>query len=182
MSVYDFTVEDQNGNSVSLNQYRGKVLLVINSATGCGFTPQYKDLESLYEKYKNQGFEILDFPCDQFGHQAPGSDDEIHEFCVLKFGTDFPQFHKIEVNGDNADPLFTYLTSTLGFTGFGKTSGLKVLPMKAKYKMEDPNYETNPRIKWNFTKFLINRDGNPVQRFEPIEDVEYIEEAVKELL
>ena len=108
-NVYDFTVKDRKGNDISLSEYKGKVLLIVNTATGCGFTPQYEDLENFYKNYKDKGLEILDFPCNQFGQQAPGSDDEIHEFCTLKFGTEFPQFKKIEVNGENEEPLFTYL-------------------------------------------------------------------------
>ena len=122
-TVYDFTVKDRKGAEVSLSDYKGKVLLIVNTATGCGFTPHYEPLEAMYRDLKGRGFEILDFPCNQFADQAPGSDDEIHEFCTLKFGTEFPQFAKIDVNGEHADPLFAFLASEKPFTGFGK--GLK---------------------------------------------------------
>lgn len=142
MSIYDFKVKDQKGEDFSLSAYKGKVLLIVNTATKCGFTKQYTELEELYEKYADQGFEILDFPCNQFFKQAPGSDEEINSFCSLNFGTKFPRFKKIEVNGDNADPLFVYLCSQND---------------KGKVK----------KVKWNFTKFLIGRDGEFVERFEP---------------
>lgn len=157
MSVYDFTVKDQKGNPVSLKDYEGKVLLIVNTATGCGFTPQYEGLEKLYEKYKDKGFVILDFPCNQFFHQAPGSDEEINQFCSLRYNTQFPRFKKVDVKGDNAEPLFTYLCSQ---------------NEKGKYK----------KVKWNFTKFLVDRSGNVVARFEPTEKPEKFEEdIVKEL-
>lgn len=155
MSVYDFTVKGQKGNDVSLKEYEGKVLLIVNTATGCGFTPQYKGLEELYEKYRDQGFEILDFPCNQFFHQAPGSDEEINQFCSLRFNTQFPRFKKLEVNGNNADPLFKYLCTQNG-----------------KYK----------RVKWNFTKFLVDRQGNVIARFEPTDKPESFEPAIKDAL
>lgn len=142
MNIYDFTVKDQKGEDCSLSKYKGKVLLIVNTATKCGFTKQYSELEELYEKYADQGFEILDFPCNQFFHQAPGSDEEINSFCSLNFGTKFPRFKKLEVNGDNADPLFVYLCKQ---------------NEKGKVK----------KVKWNFTKFLIGKDGNFVERFEP---------------
>lgn len=157
MSVYDFTVEDQKGNNVSLKEYEGKVLLIVNTATGCGFTPQYKGLEELYEKYKEKGFEILDFPCNQFFRQAPGTDEEIHAFCTLKYNTQFPRFHKISVNGDEAIPLYVWLRS-----------------QNAKKK--------NKNIKWNFTKFLIGRDGEVIDRFEPMTKPEAIEQFIVEAL
>ena len=119
-TVYDFTVKDRKGNAVSLSDYQGKVLLIVNTATGCGFTPHYEPLEAMYKEMKEQGFEILDFPCNQFANQAPGDADEIHQLCTLKFGTEFPQFAKIDVNGETADPLFAYLASEKPFVGFGK--------------------------------------------------------------
>ncbi len=178
MSVYDYAVFDQAGNKISLDLYRGKLLLIVNTATVCGFTPQYTDLERIYNQYKDRGFEILDFPCNQFNGQAPGSDEEIHNFCTLQYGTTFPQFHKIDVNGENADPLYDYLTSTISFQGFGYTNSLKVLPMKVMYKKHDPNYEHNGKIKWNFTKYLIDRTGIPIRRFEPIEEITSVERAI----
>ncbi len=157
MSVYDYNVKDMQGNSVSLKTFEGKVLLIVNTATGCGFTPQYEGLENLYRSYKDQGFEILDFPCNQFGNQAPGTNDEIHQFCTLKYDVSFPQFSKIDVNGEHEDPLYTYLKSqkkgTLG-----------------------------SRIKWNFTKFLVDRNGNVVGRFAPTDTPEKLESKIKAVL
>jgi glutathione peroxidase len=142
MSIYNYSVKNQKGEDFSLSNYKGKVLLIVNTATKCGFTKQYGELEALYEKYNEQGFEILDFPCNQFFHQAPGNDEEINTFCSLNFGTKFPRFKKIEVNGENADPLFVYLCK------------------------QNPEGKLK-KVKWNFTKFLIGRDGEFVERFEP---------------
>ena len=144
MSVYEFKVKNQKGEDVSLESFKGKVLLIVNTATKCGFTPQYEELEALYEKYHEQGFEVLDFPCNQFFHQAPGSDEEINQVCSLKFNTKFLRFKKVEVKGDKAEPLFIYLCSQ---------------NEKGKYK----------KIKWNFTKFLISKNGEVIGRFEPTE-------------
>lgn len=157
MKVYDFKVKNSDGQEVSLEKYQGKVLLIVNTATGCGFTPQYKGLESLYEEYRDQGFEILDFPCNQFGHQAPGSDSEINTFCTLKYDTKFPRFQKVKVNGKDASPLFTWLKKQKGGL-FGSA------------------------IKWNFTKFLVDRNGNVVARFAPVTLPEKIETQIKGLL
>ena len=157
MSVYDFNVKDRSMNEVSLSDYKGKVLLIVNTATGCGFTPQYKGLEELYKKYKDQGFEVLDFPCNQFLNQAPGSDEEIHSFCTLKYDTTFPRFHKIEVNGDNAEPLYAWLTK------------------------QNKNGKTQ-KIKWNFTKFLISRNGEVIDRFSPMTKPEKIDKFIKKAL
>ena len=157
MSVYDYTMKSAQGEEVSLAQYKGKVLLIVNTATGCGFTPQYEGLEKLYKAYADQGFVVLDFPCNQFGNQAPGSDSEIVSFCKLKYDVSFPQFSKIEVNGANAAPLYTYLKSQKG--------GL-----------------LTKDIKWNFTKFLIDREGHVVERYAPTVEPEKIEEAIKALL
>ena len=157
MSVYEYSVKDQSGNDVSLKQYKGKVLLIVNTATKCGFTPQYEGLEALYEKYADKGFVVLDFPCNQFFRQAPGSDEEINQFCSLRFNTKFPRFKKIEVNGDNADPLFVYLESQ---------------NPKGKVK----------KVKWNFTKFLVGRDGEFIARFEPTEKPESFEKEILKAL
>ncbi|MED9970026.1 MAG: glutathione peroxidase [Ruminococcus sp.] len=157
MTVYDFKMKDAKRNEVDLAEYRGKVLLIVNTATGCGFTPQYEGLQKLYDKYKEQGFEILDFPCNQFGNQAPGTEDEIVSFCQLRYHTTFKQFAKIEVNGENEAPLYTYLKKQKG----------GVLGSK---------------IKWNFTKFLIDRDGNVIDRFAPTVTPEKIDAKIKELL
>ena len=178
--VYDFTVKDRQGSDVSLSDYRGKVLLIVNTATGCGFTPHYEPLEAMYKEFKDRGFEILDFPCNQFANQAPGSDDEIHEFCSLKFGTDFPQFKKIDVNGETADPLFAFLASEKPFEGFGK--GLKMAALKKFADMNNKAFGDKAYIKWNFTKFLVDREGRVVARFEPTEDMKNVRRAVEEML
>ena len=157
MNLYDITVKDNHSEDVSLAQYKGKVLLIVNTATGCGFTPQYEGLEALYKKYQEQGFEILDFPCNQFAGQAPGTDEEIHQFCTLKYNTSFPRFKKINVNGKEESPLYTYL--------------------KAQQKGA-----LGSRIKWNFTKFLVDREGNVVARFAPTVKPEAIDEKIAELL
>lgn len=157
MSVYDFKVKAMNGDEVSLSAYKGKVLLIVNTATGCGFTPQYKGLQELYTKYKDKGFEILDFPCNQFLGQAPGTEEEIHKFCTGRFGITFPQFAKIEVNGKNEEPLFKYI----------KNEAKGVI---------------GSRIKWNFTKFLIDKNGNVLKRFAPSDTPEKIDSYVAEQL
>jgi glutathione peroxidase len=180
-TIYDFSVKDRKGKDVSLKEYANEVLLIVNTATKCGFTPQYDELEKLYEKYHAQGFEILDFPCNQFGQQAPGTEEEIHEFCTLNYGTEFPQFKKIEVNGDNESPLFTYLKAQQGFKGFDLENKIGAL-LDEMLSNADPDYASNPDIKWNFTKFLIDRKGNVVERFEPTTDCKVIEGAIKQLL
>ena len=179
MSIYDYTVKDRNGNDVSMSSFKGKVMLIVNTATGCGFTPQYEGLETLYETYHDQGFEILDFPCNQFGNQAPGSDDEIHEFCTFKYKTQFDQFAKVDVNGENESELWKYLKSQQGFKGFDGLKGKVLIPVA---KAMDPDYKNNSNIKWNFTKFLVDREGNVVERFESTVTPEKIEAKIKELL
>ena len=174
--VYDFTVTDRQGAEVSLSEYQGKVLLIVNTATGCGFTPHYEPLEAMYRELKDQGFEILDFPCNQFANQAPGSDDEIHQFCTLKFGTEFPQFRKIDVNGDNADPLYAFLAAEKPFEGFGK--GLKSMGLNKFADLNNKQFGDKAYIKWNFTKFLIDREGRVVARFEPTVDMKEVRNAV----
>ncbi|MBR4120269.1 MAG: glutathione peroxidase [Spirochaetales bacterium] len=176
MSVYDFTVKDRKGNEVKLSEYAGKVLLIVNTATGCGFTPHYTPLEAMYKEFREKGFEILDFPCNQFANQAPGSEDEIHDFCTLKFGTEFPQFGKIDVNGENADPLFAYLATEKPFTGFGK--GLKNLALNKFSDINNRKFGEKAYIKWNFTKFLVDRQGNVIARFEPTTDMAEVRDAV----
>lgn len=157
MSIYDYKVKAMDGSEVSLSDYQGKVLLIVNTATGCGFTPQYDGLQDLYDKYKDQGFEILDFPCNQFLQQAPGSEEEIHSFCTGRYGITFPQFAKIEVNGKNEEPLYTFLKKEKG----GVCSS---------------------KIKWNFTKFLIGKDGTVKARFAPTKTPEKIDSLIaKEL-
>ena len=157
MSIYDYKVKDTNGEEISLSAYEGKVLLIVNTATGCGFTPQYEGLQDLYEKYGEQGLEILDFPCNQFGHQAPGSESEIMDFCQVNYGVTFKQFAKVEVNGTNEIPLYTYLKEQKGGV-MGK------------------------KIKWNFTKFLVDREGNVIGRFAPTVKPEELEDKIKEVL
>lgn len=157
MKIYDFTVLDIKKQSVKLDTYAGKVLLVVNTATGCGFTPQYEGLERLYQKYKDKGFVVLDFPCNQFANQAPGTEEAIASFCQLKYNVSFPQFAKIKVNGDDADPLYKYLKAQKG--------GI-----------------LSKAIKWNFTKFLIDRDGNVIERYAPMTKPEAIEGDILKLL
>ena len=180
-SIYDITVLDRKGNEVSLADYKGKVLLIVNTATRCGFTPQYEELEKIYGECREQGLEILDFPCNQFGQQAPGTEEEIHQFCQLNYGTEFPQFKKIEVNGENEHPLFTLLKQEKGFEGFDLNNKLGAL-LDDMLSKADPDYASKPDIKWNFTKFLIDREGNVVERYEPTTDCKVIEEAIKKLL
>lgn len=180
-NVYDFNVLDRKGNEVSLSEYKGKVLLIVNTATRCGFTPQYEELEALYKVYRDKGLEILDFPCNQFGQQAPGSEEEIHSFCQLNYGTEFPQFKKIEVNGENQSPLFAYLKAQKGFAGFDLNHKIGALLHDMMLKA-DPDYASKPDIKWNFTKFLINQQGEVVARYEPTHDIKLIEQDIVNLL
>ena len=153
--------------------------MVVNTATGCGFTPQYKDLQEIYDELKDKGFDILDFPCNQFADQAPGTDDEIHTFCTGRFGITFPQFAKIDVNGENADPLWKYITSNTKFEGFDGPAKLMLSPIVKKM---DKDYKNNGNIKWNFTKFLVDKEGNIVARFEPTKDMKEVREAIAALL
>ena len=179
-SVYDFEVKDADGKMVSLNAYKGKVLLIVNTATKCGFTPQYKALQALYEKYSDAGFVILDFPCNQFGAQAPGTIEEIHQFCTDHYSVTFPQFDKIEVNGKDASPLYQYLKRVQMYNGFDMTD-----PERQKIHdalINKSEIKSTLDIRWNFTKFLINRKGEVVKRFEPRDKMEDVEQAVKNLL
>lgn len=179
-SFYDYTVPMPKGGEKLMKDYEGKVVLVVNTATGCGFTPQYKDIEAMYEKYHDKGFEVLDIPCNQFAGQTPGDDEQIHEFCTLKYKTQFPQMKKSDINGENALPLYDYLKSQQGFKGFGK--GAKAGLMDIMLKKIDKDYKNNPDIKWNFTKFLVDRKGEVVARFEPTEDMKNIDEAIANIL
>ncbi len=180
MHFYDYSVTNTQNEEISMKQFEGKVVLVVNTATGCGFTPQYKDLEEMYEEFHDQGLEIVDVPCNQFAGQTPGTDEEIHEFCTLKYNTQFPQMKKSDVNGENELPLFTFLKSQKGFEGFG--FGPAALAMSAMLKKIDKDYKKNPAIKWNFTKFLIDRNGNVVARFEPTASMKDVKKAVAELI
>ena len=163
-TVYDYFVKDRKGAPVALKEYANEVLLIVNTATQCGFTPQYEALEKLYETYHSRGFEVLDFPCNQFGQQAPGTDESIHQFCKLNYNTEFPRFKKVKVNGDEAEshPLYPILDKMLSEA--------------------DPDYKAKSDIKWNFTKFLINKKGQVVARFEPTESMDHIAQEIEKLL
>ena len=179
MSIYEYKVKNRNGEDVSIADYKGKILIIVNTATGCGFTPQYEGLEKLYKEYNEKGLEILDFPCNQFGNQAPGSDEEIHQFCQLKYNTSFDQFAKIDVNGENEDPLYTYIKNEIKEDII---EGLKnKMAMKTIEKISS-TCKNNGDIKWNFTKFLVDRDGKVVARYSPTFKPDDMEEKIKELL
>ena len=179
MTIYDFKVKKRKEGTLDLGELRGKVLLIVNTATGCGFTPQYEGLEKLYEAYHDKGFEVLDFPCNQFRDQAPGSDDEIHEFCTLKYNTKFDQLKKVEVNGENAEPLFTFLKEQMPeeeTKGFGSKTAMKLVA-KLSESTKKPG-----DIRWNFTKFLVDREGKVVKRYAPTTKPEDIEKDIKDIL
>ena len=176
--IYDFKVKDDLGKDVSLADYKNKVLLIVNTATRCGFTPQYDELEALYEKYHAEGFEILDFPCNQFGGQAPGSIEEIHQFCTANFNIKFPQYDKIDVNGPNESPLFTYLKAQKGFGGFDLNDERGKF-MDEMLRKRDADYDKKSDIKWNFTKFLVSRDGRVVKRYEPTDKLTDIDTDIQ---
>jgi glutathione peroxidase len=179
-SIYDFKVKDMAGKEVSLSDYKGKVLLIVNTATKCGFTPQYEELQEMYDKYKDKGLVILDFPCNQFGEQAPGDIASIHEFCTSKYNTTFPQFDKVEVNGENESPLFKFLKAKQGFKGFGNGNQAKF--MDEMLKKKDPDYASKSDIKWNFTKFLVDSKGEVVARFEPTASMNFVSTVVSSKL
>ena len=179
-NIYKHRVLDADGQEVALKSYKGKVLLIINSATQCGFTPQYAALQALYEKYRDRGLEILDFPCNQFGGQAPGTNEEIHQFCTTTYNISFRQFDKIEVNGPNASPLFTFLKKQQGFKGFG--NGQKAQGMDRMLKNRDADYAQSSDIKWNFTKFVVDRKGRVIARFEPTQDISEVETVIQTLI
>ncbi len=176
--IYQFSVPARDGSPVSMRDFRGKVLLIVNTATGCGFTPQYEALEAMYRDLRDDGFEILDFPCDQFGHQAPGTNDTIHDFCTSRYEISFPQFARIDVNGRDALELFDYLKRQQGFRGFLMNSPESV-HMERRAREADPDYRNNSDIKWNFTKFLVNRIGQVIDRFEPDAGTDIIRQAVE---
>ena len=179
-SIYDYKVKNRKGEEISLSDYKGKVLLIVNTATGCGFTPQYEGIEKLYEELRDKGFEVLDFPCNQFGHQAPGDNNEIHEFCTAKYITQFDQLSKVEVNGDEANPLWVYLKSEIPEDPEPKGMKNKIA-MKAISKIPGVSKEKG-FIKWNFTKFVVDRDGNVVYRFGPTDEPKDFEDKIKELI
>ncbi|MCR4955365.1 MAG: glutathione peroxidase [Lachnospiraceae bacterium] len=180
VNIYSIKVPNMDGTITDLSAYKEKVLLVVNTATGCGFTPQYEALEKIYREYKEKGLRILDFPCDQFGSQAHDTISEIHSFCTARYDISFDQFAKIDVNGKNEIELYTYLKKKQGFHGFGDS--LDANYMRKKLAKEVPGYEETTDIKWNFTKFLINRQGEVIARFEPTEDMDLVEAAVKEAM
>ena len=179
MSIYDFELKNSEGEMVYLSQYRGQVLLIVNSAIKCGFTPQYNELTEIYNEFKDDGFTILDFPCNQFNKQAPGTGEEIAEVCRATFLVQYPIFEKIDVNGENEDPLYTYLKEEQPFVDITGDGARK---LKLVVKMTDRHYKDNNNIKWNFTKFLVDREGNVVRRFEPTESLDDVKGAIKELL
>ncbi len=179
-SIYDFKVLARDGAIAPMSDYRGKVLLIVNTATGCGFTPQYERLESIYRTYHKDGFEVLDFPCNQFDRQAPGNSNSIHKFCASRYDISFTQFRKCDVNGKNELELYTFLKRSQGFHGFEDNQDSTFL--KKKLELQAPDYEHTPDIKWNFTKFLVDREGKVVARFEPTDDMNKMERAIKDLL
>lgn len=179
MSIYNYSIIDRNGSEVSLKDYKGKTLIIVNTATGCGFTPQYEGLEKLYKEYHDKGLEVIDIPCNQFGSQAPGSDDEIHEFCTLKYNTSFDQFTKSDVNGENELPLYTYLKEQIKED---KIDGLKnKIAMKGIEKISKTTKKDGD-IKWNFTKFLVDKEGKVIERYSPTFKPEDIEEDIKKII
>ena len=174
MGFYDYKVADTKGGEKDLKDFEG------NTATGCGFTPQYKELEEMYEAFHDKGLEILDIPCNQFAGQTPGTDEEIHEFCTLNYNTQFPQMKKVDVNGETQIPLYRFLKEQQGFKGFGEGKMADLL--RDMLPKIDPDYEKNPEIKWNFTKFLVDRKGNVLARFEPTVDMAEVRKAVEAVL
>ena len=180
-NFFEFKAEDTRCEVHSMEEYRGKVVLVVNTATQCGFTPQYDDLQNLYEKYQEEGLEILDFPCNQFGNQAPGTNEEIVSFCDANFGVTFPHYAKIDVNGEKAHPLYRFLKQQKGFVGFDQENPLTPM-LESMLERTHPDYQSTSDIKWNFTKFLIDREGNVVERFEPTTDMYEVEQKIREVL
>ncbi|MBQ3941728.1 MAG: glutathione peroxidase [Bacteroidales bacterium] len=179
-TIYDFSAQTNGGEQLSFSQYKGKVLLIVNTASKCGFTPQYDGLEALYNKYASQGLVVVGFPCDQFGHQEPGTNEEIEAFCRLNHGVTFPLMAKSDVNGENANEVFKWLYSQKPFAGFGDSETGKF--MDAMLSQADPDYASNPDIKWNFTKFLVDRKGRVVARFEPVVAPELLAPEIEALL
>ena len=179
-TIYQFSAESNSGDQVNFADYKGKVLLVVNTASKCGFTPQYDGLEALYQKYKDQGLVVIGFPCDQFGHQEPGSNEEIEEFCRLNHGVTFPLMAKSDVNGENANEVFKWLYAEKPFAGWGESETGKF--MDGMLSRNDPDYASNPDIKWNFTKFLIDRNGKVVARFEPVVTPEELDGQIAAIL
>lgn len=181
MSVHQFEVEKVNGQKVSLKDYKDKVLLIVNTASKCKFTPQFDDLQKIYSEYQDKGLEILGFPCNQFGEQEPGTSEEATSFCQINYGVKFPIFAKIEVNGDNAHPLFQYLKNEAPFKGFDESNVQEKL-LKMMIIDRNPEWLVGNEIKWNFTKFLIDKDGNVLRRYEPTADMEQLSRDIEQLL
>ncbi|MDK2868651.1 MAG: glutathione peroxidase [Clostridiales bacterium] len=181
MSLYDLDATTIEGENITLSNYKGKVLIIVNTASKCGFTPQYEDLEKLYQKYQAQGLEILGFPSNQFAEQEPGTNDEVKSFCLLNYGVSFPLFAKTDVRGSQAHPVFKYLTAEKGFEGFGKFNPTGKM-LSAMLKLKYPEIMPGDGIKWNFTKFLIDREGNVIKRFEPTVSPLDMEDELKQLL
>ena len=179
-TIYSFKAPSNTGEEVNFADYKGKVLLLVNTASKCGFTPQYDGLEALYQKYKDQGLVVIGFPCDQFGHQEPGTNDEIAEFCRANYGVTFPLMDKSDVNGENANEIFKWLYAEKPFAGFGDSETGKF--MDGMLSRMDPDYAANPNIKWNFTKFLVDRKGHVVARFEPVVAPADLAEQIEALL
>ncbi len=180
-NIYNFKALSNRGKEVDFADYKGKVLVIVNTASKCGFTPQYDGLEALYQKYKDKGLIIIGFPCDQFGHQEPGTNEQIEEFCRLNHGVTFPLMSKIEVNGANAHPVFQWLKSQAGFAGFDPSHKLTKI-LDEMLRKQDPDFEKNPDIKWNFTKFVISRDGSQVVRFEPTSEPKELAVCIEKML
>ena len=180
MAIYDFKAFASNGKEIDFKEFEGKVLLIVNTASKCGFTPQYDGLEALYQKYEDEGLVVIGFPCDQFGHQEPGTNAEIEEFCRLNHGVTFPLMAKSDMNGENANAIFKWLYTEKPFAGFGDSDTGKF--MDGMLSRNDPEYASNPDIKWNFTKFLVDRKGRVVARFEPVVTPAELEDEIEELL
>ncbi len=179
-TIYPYTAVSNSGETVNFSDYKGKVLLIVNTASKCGFTPQYDGLEALYQEYKDKGLVVIGFPCDQFGHQEPGTNEEIAEFCRINHGVTFPLMEKIDVNGENAHPIYLWLYGEKPFAGFGEGDTAQF--MDRMLSGQDPEYASNPDIKWNFTKFLIDRKGQVVARFEPMVTPEALKAEIEGLL
>ena len=180
--IYDITVKDMDGSDVSLDNYKGKVLLIVNVASKCGLTPQYQGLEALYQKYKDQGLEILGFPCNQFLGQEPGTNDEIQSFCSLNYNVTFPLFDKIDVNGENESPLYTYLKEQAPFQGYPEGADEFAAMLDEIHQKTGTGFDQGDAIRWNFGKFMVSKDGKTILRFEPMVTPDMLEDAIREML
>ena len=180
--IYDITVKDMDGSDVSLANYKGKVLLIVNVASKCGLTPQYEGLEALYQKYKDQGLEILGFPCNQFLEQEPGTNEEIQSFCSLNYNVTFPLFDKIDVNGEAESPLYTYLKKQAPFKGYPEGTEEFATMLDEIHQKTGTGFDQGDAIRWNFGKFLVSKDGKTILRFEPMVTPDMMEEAIQKML